>query len=127
MKIQDAHVAENHDNTPNSQAYDTGPETIIINEIQLILAEKRTSLATMRTGIAVFVLPLSVLSILIATSRYYNVLHVIHLIIPLLIICGIMVVLGSYLIVRAMMRMRHQDHIILQLKRKHRWIAEFVD
>ena len=28
--------------------------TIIINEVQLILAEKRTSLSTLRTGIAVF-------------------------------------------------------------------------
>ena len=42
----------------------------LINEIQLILAEKRTSLAAMRTGIAVFVLPLSVLSVLVATSEY---------------------------------------------------------
>ena len=48
---------------------------ILINEIQLILAEKRTSLAAMRTGIAVFVLPLSVLSVLVATSKYYDFIH----------------------------------------------------
>ena len=51
-------------------------ETVILSEIQLVLAEKRTSLATMRTGITVFVLPLSVLSVLIATSRYYDIVHV---------------------------------------------------
>jgi len=36
----------------------------------------------MRTGITVFVLPLSVLSVLIATSKYYDVLQVMHLILP---------------------------------------------
>jgi hypothetical protein len=57
-------------------------EGIIINEVQLILAEKRTYLAAMRTGIAVFALPLSVLSVLIATSEYYDVIHVMHWLVP---------------------------------------------
>jgi len=60
------------------------PAAIVINEVQLILAEKRTSLAAMRTGIAVFALPLSVLSVLIATSKFYDVLNVMHLLVPLL-------------------------------------------
>jgi hypothetical protein len=38
----------------------------------------------MRTGIAVFALPLSVLSVLIATSRNYNIGHVMPLLVPLL-------------------------------------------
>jgi len=81
----------------------------------------------MRTGITVFVLPLSVLSVLIATSKYYDVIQVMHFIIPLLAICVALVLLGSYLIIRAMIRMRHQDSLILKLKRKHRWIAEYID
>jgi len=81
----------------------------------------------MRTGITVFVLPLSVLSVLIATSKYYDVLQVMHLIVPLLIICAALVVLGSYLIIRAIIRIRHQDNLILQLKRKHIWISEYID
>jgi uncharacterized membrane protein YidH (DUF202 family) len=127
MKSQDAQLPEDQDDTPFKRKNENVPENIIINEIQLILAEKRTSLSTMRTGIAVFVLPLSVLSVLIATSKYYDILQVIHLIIPLLAICGILICLGSYLIIRATIRMRHHDNLILQLKRKHRWIAEFVD
>ncbi len=35
-------------------------DSIAISEVQLLLAEKRTSLAVMRTGIAVLALPLSV-------------------------------------------------------------------
>ncbi|MEJ2656535.1 MAG: hypothetical protein P8012_04990 [Desulfobacterales bacterium] len=127
MKFEDAHLPPVQGSSTLKQECEFVPENIIINEIQLLLAEKRTSLSTMRTGIAVFVLPLSVLSVLIATSKYYNVLQVVHLIVPLLVICGIMVLLGSYLIIRAMLRMRRHDSLIIRLKRKHRWIAEFVD
>ena len=102
-------------------------DNIIINEIQLLLAEKRTSLATLRTGIAVFVLPLSVLSVLIATSKYYDIIHVMHLLLPLLGICAALIALGAYLIIHVIIRIRHQDRHILEIKRKHSRIAEFMD
>ena len=104
----------------------TNIDGIVINEVQLLLAEKRTSLATMRTGIAVFTLPLSVLSILIATSRYYDISHVLPLLVPLLAISTALVFLGCYLVVRAMLRIFHQERLILAIKRKHGWIAEFL-
>jgi hypothetical protein len=37
------------------------PPGILLNEVQLILAEKRTSLASLRTGIAVLAIPLSIM------------------------------------------------------------------
>ena len=105
----------------------TEPDNIIINEVQLILAEKRTSLATMRTGIAVFALPLTVLSVLIATSKYYDIIHVLHLLVPLFLVCAALVLLGSYLIIRSIIKIRHHDRIISELKRKHSRIADFLD
>jgi len=45
-------------------------DNIIINEAQLILAEKRTSMVAMRTGIAVFALPLTMMGLLVATIQY---------------------------------------------------------
>jgi hypothetical protein len=59
------------------------PDNVIFGEIQVLLAEKRTALALLRTGIAVFALPLSVLSALIATSRYYSMEKVMPLLLPL--------------------------------------------
>jgi uncharacterized membrane protein YidH (DUF202 family) len=103
------------------------PETIIMNEVQLLLAEKRTSLAAMRTGIAVFVLPLTVMSVLIATSKYYDIVHVMHLLVPLLILCAALVLLGSYLIIRSTIRVHRHDKLISKIKRKHSTIAEFID
>lgn len=106
---------------------DNDQESIIINEVQLVLAEKRTSLAAMRTGIAVLALPLSVLSVLIATSKYYDVIQVKPLLLPLLALCGALVLLGAYLIIRSVIRLRNYDYLILQLKRKHGKVAEFID
>lgn len=101
--------------------------SIIIGELQLILAEKRTSLAAMRTGIAVFILPLSALSFLVATSQYYDLIHVLHFLVPLLAICAGMIFLGSYLIIRSILRLRRYDRLILDIKRKHSQVAEFLD
>lgn len=106
---------------------ETESEGIIINEVQLILAEKRTSLAALRTGIAVFALPLTVLSVLIATSKYYDFLHVIHLLVPLLVITAALIFLGAYLIIRSIYRIRRYDRLILHIKRKHSKIAEFIE
>jgi uncharacterized membrane protein YidH (DUF202 family) len=103
------------------------PDALIINEAQLILAEKRTSLAAIRTGIAVFALPLSILGLLIATSRYYDVLHVLHLIIPLGVILLVLIVLGAYLIIRAMMNIHRHDRLIHQLKTNHSKLSKFLD
>ena len=68
----------------------------IQEEITLLLAEKRTSLAVFRTAIAIFTLPLSVFTILTATSRYYNPAQSIHLIAPIVFISSVLVVFGLY-------------------------------
>lgn len=102
-------------------------DAIAINEAQLLLAEKRTSLAVMRTGIAVLALPLSVTSVLIATSKYYDVLHVLHFLIPLLTLNVALVILGAYLIGRSIIRMRRYDRLIGQIKARHSLLKEFID
>ena len=102
-------------------------DSTLINEVQLLLAEKRTSLAIMRTGIAVLALPLSVMSVLIATSKFYDVLHVLHFLIPLGALNLAMIVFGSYLIIRSVIRMRHYDLLIHEIKLKHSVIGQFIE
>ena len=100
-------------------------ESVSISRIQLILAEKRTTLAVMRTGIGVFTLPLSVVTVLVATSRYYDVLETYHLLIPLLGICAGLIVLGIYLVHRSVRRIRKQDALINKIKKQDPGLAEF--
>lgn len=98
-----------------------------MNEVQLILAEKRTSLASLRTGIAVLAIPLSIMSALVATSRYYEILDVLHLFITVMIINTLLLALGAYLIIRAITRLRREDRMINAIKRRHSVIAELID
>src|SRR4051794_37078831 len=104
-----------------------GIDAVIFGEIQLILAEKRTALSSLRTGIAIFALPLSVLSVLVATSKYYDVLKVLHFLLPLLLLNAGLIALGGYLIFHAISRIRRFDRHIRELKRQHSAIAEFID
>lgn len=102
-------------------------DELVLGEVQLLLSEKRTAMSTMRTGIAIFALPLSVLSVLIATSQFYNVLHVLHFLVPLAVLNLALVVLGAYLILHALRRIRHYDQLIAEFKRRHSKLAELVD
>jgi hypothetical protein len=101
-------------------------DSIVINEVQLILSEKRTSLAVMRTGIAVLALPLSVMSVLVATSKYYDIFHVLHFLIPLATISLVLTFFGAYLIINSIIRLRNYDRLVHKIKLKHSVIGEFI-
>jgi len=95
--------------------------------VQLLLAEKRTSLSVTRTGIAVLALPLGVLSLLVATSRYYSVAEASALFLALVILCVGLVILGAYLVVHSLHRIRHIDEMVQDLRRGHPLIQPFLD
>src|SRR6266403_4662976 len=87
-------------------------DNLIFGEIQVLLSEKRTALSSLRTGIAIFALPLSVLSVLIATSHYYKIEKVMPLLVPLLLLNFGLVVLGSWLVYHSIGRLHHYDRLI---------------
>ncbi|QDU68163.1 hypothetical protein [Engelhardtia mirabilis] len=104
-----------------------GRETLLLAEAQVLLAEKRTSLSAVRTGIAVVALPLSIVSVLIATSKLYAWSEVEHLIWPVLLACALLFVLGTYLIVRALLRIRRFDRKLTRLSRDNSTLSGLVD
>ncbi len=98
----------------------------ILVEVQLLMSEKRTALSIMRTGIAILALPLSVLSVLIATSRYYDVGRIVHLYVAVLALCGVLVALSVWLIVRAIVRIRDIDRVIRRVRAKFPNLADVI-
>lgn len=90
--------------------------TLVINEVMLLLAEKRTSLSSLRTGLGVVAIPMSIAGFLIATSRLYDTLAVLHLLAPLWAACAILFALGMHIITRALLRIRRFDQRIEGLK-----------
>ena len=99
---------------------------LVIQEMQLLLAEKRTALSTLRTGIAIFAFPLSILSVLIATSKNYELHAVMHWLLPLLAINFGLIALAVYLIVRGLGKLRHYDRLIAEYKQKHVQLARLL-
>ena len=94
-------------------------DMLVLQEMQLLLAEKRTTLSTLRTGIAIFAFPLSVLSVLIATSKSYEIHEVWHWLLPLLFLNLGLIALAVYLILHALHRLRHYNRLITQYKHQH--------
>ena len=99
---------------------------LVIQEMQLLLAEKRTALSMLRTGIAIFAFPLAVLSVLISTSRMYELHAVMHWLLPLLFLNLGLIALAVYLIVHALQRLRHYNQLIDGLKQKHERLAKLL-
>ncbi len=106
---------------------DKTDSTVVMDEIQLILAEKRTSLSVMRTGIAILALPLSVMSVLIATSRLYDALSVLHFLIPLGVLNVALIGLSVYLIIRSIIRIHFYDKLLYRIKLKKSELADLIE
>ncbi len=100
-----------------SSSNQVNPKEILhINQIQLLLAEKRTALSVMRIGIAILALPLSISSLLIATSKLYNVTEVWTLFLAVMILNIILVFFSLYLIIRSVRHMYHYERRIDAIK-----------
>ena len=100
---------------------------LLSNEIQLLLAEERTALSLLRTGVGVFALPLSVLGLLIATSGSYRLQEVVLLLLPLLVLSAVLVVLGSYLAVKGLLEVHRCDRRLRELKARNQQAAQLLD
>ncbi|MHA1770922.1 MAG: hypothetical protein ACTSYL_05825 [Candidatus Thorarchaeota archaeon] len=87
------------------------PRTVLAL-IRTIEAEKRTHLAELRTGIGILTIPMSLVTILIATSKYYDILQVIPMV--LLLTIGIIVLLafGSFLAFQALTKIHENEQFI---------------
>lgn len=99
----------------------------VVDEVQILLSEKRTALSELRAGIAVLALPMSVIGFLIATSKYYDVFHTLHLLLPLSLLSLGLIIFGAYLIIRSELKMRRYDRHIQQIKLKYSTISELLE
>ncbi len=97
-----------------------------IGRVQMILAEKRTSLAVLRTGFALVSIPMSLVAFLIATSRYYDILANLYFAIPLFTLNTILVALGIALIHRSWRRILREDKLIADIKKSCPHLSKYI-
>ena len=101
-------------------------KSLVIAKVELLLAEKMATLATLRTGIAVFTLPFSVLTILIATSSFYEIREVGWLLAIVYPLCAALAAVGGYLVFRSMKRLHLIDHKIEKIKKHHKFMDQLM-
>jgi hypothetical protein len=101
---------------PESAEQEQQGESLQALAIQVLLAEKRTSLAVLRTGIAVAALPLSITTVLITLSRFYSWIDNLHFLIPMYLVLTVLTALSAYLIGRAISRIKYYDDRIHRLR-----------
>ncbi|MHA2041889.1 MAG: hypothetical protein ACW975_08500, partial [Candidatus Thorarchaeota archaeon] len=88
-------------------------------------AEKRTHLAELRTGIGMLTIPLSLLTILIATSNYYTISDVLGLITGLVIGIVILLLIGAHLVFSSLRRIRRDNRLRAACDDLSNLVAEF--
>ena len=79
--------------------------------IRTIDAEKRTHLAELRTGIVILTIPMSLLTILIATSNYYSVNSVLSFIVGLVIGIVALASIGAHLVIRSLQKIKKTEKL----------------
>ncbi len=87
----------------------TEPLRTTMAVVRTLEAIRRSHLAELRTGIAIFAIALSILTILITTSQYYVLIEVLPFIAALLFLVVIFVIIGSFLIFKSFRGMRRID------------------
>lgn len=102
-------------------------DRMVTDEIRLILDEKRTSISVLSTGIFILLAQITIQAVLIATSQFYKIVDVLHIAIPFYIINIALAGLSFYLIIHSLLRIRHYNHLIVRLKKKHSILNDFTD
>lgn len=94
--------------------------------VQVLLAEKRTSLAVLRTGITVAAVPLSITTVLVTLSRFYSWIENLHFLVPMYVVLTGLLVLAIYLIGRAIRKIRHFDDMIHRVREESTLFRDLI-
>ena len=87
----------------------------------------RTALATIRIGLAIFMTQIAMLAFLIATSRFYAWMEVLHLVIPFILLNLFALGVAGYFIIRSMIQIHQLERQVIRYKRNHGEISNLMD
>lgn len=73
--------------------------------VMTLLSEKRTILSEIRTWVTMFLIPLSILTVLVGISRFFDVSRLVEIIITVLIICFLLLIILAYYISKSLLKL----------------------
>ena len=101
-------------------------EAILLNEIELLLAEKRTNFSLLRTGIAVATLPLTVAIFLIATNDFHNTFDNKFYLLAIVITLAAITASGVFMAVFASRKIKKVDVAVLKIEKDNKRIKNII-
>jgi membrane protein YdbS with pleckstrin-like domain len=98
--------------------YREDEDTLIIEEIQSFLQEKRTALKAIRIGIAVILVEISAVGFLATVFRNHALIQAMHWVDILVVLAVIFLGTAIYLFVYPLIRIYRLHHKILEFKQR---------
>ena len=90
------------------------------------LADKRTILAYLRTGIGILTIPMSLLTILIATSSKYDVDQVMGMLVSLGAAFIVLMTFGVWMVIRSIQQLTAVDTRLRELEEEHPFLSRWI-
>jgi hypothetical protein len=101
-------------------------EPILLDEIELLLSEKRTNYSVLRTGFAVLTVALSAMVFLIATKDYFNTFSHRWAVIAVAVVLFSFVVAGVVMCLSGMRKIKKIDQAILGIQKEDKRIEKII-
>lgn len=101
-------------------------EQLLLNEIQVLLAEKRTYYALLRSSVALVTLPLTVIVFLVSTNEYHGLFNFVWLMVLVVGVLVLISIIGISFFARAENRIKSIDKMIVTIKTENKRIAEII-
>lgn len=98
---------------------------LLISEIKLLLAEKRTYLAMFRTGVAICGLSVTAIGVLVIESNFLDLFSVSNTIV-IGVFLVLIAIIGGWLIYRSRKRINHINDMIHEIESKDQRIADIL-
>lgn len=101
-------------------------EQLLLSEIQVLLSEKRTYYAILRTGLGIITVPLTVIIFLSATAQYHKLFSYVWIGAVLIICLLAMSLFGVALFFYAQRKLRRLQKLIRIIENKNQRVDEIV-
>ncbi len=75
------------------------------SKVMTLLSEKRTILSEIRTWVTMFLVPLSILTVILGISKFYDISKLLEIIIIVLIICFLLLIILAYYISKSLLKL----------------------
>lgn len=112
--------------TKKKSIHEDDNQVVIIHEIELLLAEKRTYFSLLRTGLAIFTVPLTVIAVLAATVEYHNLFNSLSLGAVTIGTLAVVALIGLIMFFRAEEKIKAVNNKIVDLEQAHDHVDDII-